>query len=459
MIRLPIEKSHRAMMSAICIGLFTTPLMLAGINVILPEIGADFHTGASDLSLVGSGYGLGQAVFQLSAGSLGDIYGHRRIFLTGSIIFAVGCALAGLAPFFRLFLILRILQGAGAALLSASGLALLAANAPSGQRPVYLGFSSSAVYAGIACGPPVAGIITTFINWRFLFWINTAACCLIWWMMKISPAKDWQPDRLKRYDTSGAILYAFSMASLTIFAAFLGSHKIVAFAGAFLCFVFSLLFYLREKNCTFPVLNLELLVTNRVFFLSILTALINYSSFFGLVFYFSFYLQIGKGFTPGVTGLILAVQALAMTFSTPLATHLCKIAGFGKAAALGAFLCGAGLLTSSLIHIDSSLWLFFLIEIMLGSGISIFGLSNTAIILESAGDNLGQASALTGAARSTGQLCSMILITATLSIMLGDTTVSPEEMPGFMRCMRINLIFFGILNMAAIACSLLRSRQ
>lgn len=455
-----IQKGHGSLLAAVCASLFCAPLMMAGVNAILPEMGASLGAGAIGLSLVGGVYSLGLAVFQLACGSMGDIWGHRRLFLAGAVIFCGAGAILGFLSSMPLFLLLRFAQGVGAAMLSASSLALLASAAPPDDRPSYLAHSGAAVYAGIACGPPVAGFIADTLGWRWLFWTSALAALGVFALMKFGVGHEWRPARDRAFDWRGCLLYGLAMAALTLAGALLAGRPSIAWTlmGAFA--IFLALFAWRQKKASFPILNLGLLLGNRVFALSALAAFLNYSSFFGIIFYFSIYLQAGKGLGAASAGLILSIQALAQTAASPLGARLCKLWGAPATSALGAGLTGAGLLAASFLRIDSPLFILFCAQAALGMGASLFALANTAILLESAGQkNIGQASGITGAARTSGQLFSMIFITLTLGFFLGDAIISPQAMPGFMKSMRVDLVIFGLLNVLAIVLSLARAAK
>lgn len=455
-----IERAHYPLLFAICLSLFTTPLMAAGVNAVLPEIGASLQASAAQLGLVGGVYSLGLAIFQLTSGSLGDINGHRRIFMFGAAIFAVSSLCAGFCKPVYGFLLFRLCQGIGGAMLSAAGLALLAAAAGPERRAAYLGLSGAAVYSGIACGPPVAGMIAGAIGWRWLFWLNAATSlivgCLMWTATKI----EWRPAVDKPFDWLGALYYALAMALLTLASATIGSRPVLGVTAFCVCTLLFFFFWRHEVRDIFPVLNFNLLASNRVLRLSCVAAFVNYASFFGLVFYFSFFIQIAHGMSVQATGLILSFQPLMQLAATPLATRLCNCWPKGSICALGAALCGIGLLAAAFLTPAAPIALIFVIQGLLGSGISIFSLSNTAILLESAGkQNIGQASGLTGAVRTAGQLLSMSLITASLTFFLGTESVSLSTFPGFMQSMRVNLIIFGLLNICAVWMALARNRH
>lgn len=457
---MPIEKNHRRLLVAVCTALFFMPFMMAGVNAVLPPLGEALGASARHLGLVGAFYSLGLAVFQLAAGSMGDIFGRRRIFLWGMAIFAVCGALLGFADSMPLFLALRFVQGVGGAMFNASGLALLASAAPPGMRAAYLGLSGSAVYAGIACGPPVAGFIAGWLGWRWLFWGNALAALGAFLLMKYCVNLEWRTAKGRPFDWKGCGIYACAMAALTFGASELAENPLLA-GGLLAAFVLLLLaFCLKELKSEYPLLDVRLLARNRVFALSSLAAFINYSSFFGMIFFFSLYLQVGRGMSVQQAGLFLALQSVVQMAATPLAARLSTSRDPGKVSAVGAALCGLGLTAAGFLEVDSPLGLLLAAQCLLGVGISLFALPNTTIILESAGpEHVGQASGLTGAVRTGGQLCNMVVITLTLSFFLGHESVGPANIDAFMRSMRLDLVIFGLLNLLAVGCALARNRK
>ena len=433
--------------------------MAAGVNAVLPEMGVSLSASALQLSLVGASYSLGLAILQLVCGSLGDILGHRRIFLGGAIIFGVCGLLLALTANIYLFLGLRLMQGLGAAMISASSFALLASAAPPDKRSVYLAYLNAAVYAGIACGPTLAGLIAGAFDWRWIFGLNFCASTFIFILMRYSVDHEWRPSSHEEFDLTGSAMYAAAMTAFMVGATIVSRAPLTGSFALALFVSLLALFVRREAKCKFPILNLRLLLRDKVLFLSVLAAFVNYASFFGVVFYFSFYLQTGKGFGVRETGFILSVQPVFQVLCSPLAARLCKIWNEARAAALGVVVCAIGLIAAAFVRVSSPLWILLGAQACLGGGISVFSLANTSLILERAGKaNVGQASSLTGSMRTAGQLSSMVLIAFTLSVVIGEAGVTKETLDGFMTCMRIDLIVFGALNVAAAGIALYRVR-
>lgn len=451
--------SPKALLLAVCVAQFVLPFMMAGVNSVLPSIGQSTHASAHDLSLLTTFYALGLAIFQLTSGRLGDVWGRRRIFLIGMGIFTCTGATLGFLSEINTMIGLRFVQGAGAAMFNASGLAILATAAPPGMRGQYLGLSGAAVYAGIACGPPVAGLITGLVGWQWLFWGNALAGVLAFCLMRFTVRTEWYQGKGEPFDWHGGVIYGAAMAALTlgstILQAAIGTGWSLLALGIVLLFVFVRM----ELRTAHPLLDVRLLVRNKVFGLSALAAFINYASSFGLLFFFSIYLQAVRGFDVGSAGLFLSLQFIIQAITTPWAGRLADRKGPEKISAIGIALCGVGLCACALLGRDTPLWYLMLAQVILGLGISLFAIPNTTVILESAGPaHLGQAAGLSGAVRTAGGLFNMTIISCTLDYYLGSAPISADNIDAFLQSLRVDLLLFGVLNLLAVSCALGRLR-
>ncbi len=452
--------SHRSLIIAVCVTQFFFPFMMAGVNSILPSIGQDTQASAKALSLVTTYYALGLAVFQLTAGRMGDIWGRRRVFLSGLTLFILMCITIGFVKNIYVMQVLRILQGAGGAMFSASGLAILAAAAPPGMRGRYIATSASAVYAGIACGPPVAGFITGLWGWPFVFWTSATAGLCAWFLMFFTVHEEWRPNKNDPFDWRGSMIYGTAMGILTLGSTLIHEvpwgSALLMLTGLGLIVVFAFI----ETRSHYPLLDVRLLFRNRVFALSSLAAFVNYSSAFGMLLFFSLYLQIVRGISVEYAGLLLTIQFIVQSIVAIWAGRMADKHDAGNISAIGIAVCGLGLCAGAFLGKDTSMVYFILSQICLGVGLGLFAVPNTAVIFESAGANhLGQAAGLTGAMRTSGALFNTIIISMTFGYFLGNTPVSTENIDSFLASMKVDLIFFGILNLIAIGCALSRRRS
>ncbi len=453
------KNNAKSTLIVVCAAQFFLPFMMAGVSSVLPPIGVDTNASAKELSMLTTFYALGLATFQLTTGRMGDIWGRKRIFLCGLGIFSITSVLLGLSNDIFFMQILRFAQGAGAAMFAASGLAILATVAPDGKRGQYIGFSTAVVYAGIACGPPVAGFIAGSIGWRWIFLSNAIGAFAAWALMFFRVREEWYAGKGEPFNWRGGLLYGVGMATLAVGSTILQKFTLNGTLLLIIGISLLILYVKLESRTKYPLLDINLLLKNRVFALSSLAAFVNYSALFGIILFFGLYLQIVKGMSVSDAGLFLALQFVVQTAATPLASRLADKHGPGRISAIGIGLCGLGLCACAFLGRDSSLMFFVLAQIILGLGMSFFAAPNTTVMLESVDrDHVGQAASFVGTMRTCGALVNTTIISMTLGYFLGNAPVTVDNIDEFLMSMRIDLVLFGIFNIAAIGCALGREK-
>src|SRR5438094_7767006 len=149
------------------------------VNIALPVIGRDFHTGIAALQWVITGYTLTLAAFLLIGGSLGDRFGRRKIYMIGIVWFALASAACGFAPDALFLIVTRVLQGVGAALLTPGSLAILEASFVPDDRARAIGAWSGLSGVAIAAGPLIGGYLISAASWRWIFFINVPIATVV----------------------------------------------------------------------------------------------------------------------------------------------------------------------------------------------------------------------------------------------------------------------------------------
>ncbi len=449
------QDSPKLILFAVCAGQFFLPFTMAGVNSVLPPMGQEIAASAKELSLITTYYALGLATFQLTTGRMGDIWGRKRVFLSGMSIFIVTTCLLGFLSNVYIMQALRFIQGAGAAMFGASGLAILAVSAPNGLRGRYIAFSAMAIYAGIACGPPIAGFIAGSVGWRWLFWGTAAASSITWCFMFFKVHSEWFHGKGEPFDWKGGILYGVGMATFTIGTTLIQDN----FAESIILMTIGIgllaAYVALEWRTEYPILDIRLLAKNRIFALSSLASFINYSSCFGMVLYFSIYLQVVRGMSVDKAGLFLALQFIVQTLSTPLVSTLADKFGPGRISAIGIAFTGIGLCLCAFLERETPLSFFIIAQIILGLGMAFFAAPNTTVMLESVDEaHIGQASGVSGTMRTAGALINTTIISITFGYFLGSQPVGTNNIDLFLQSMRVDFILFGVLNLAAIGCAL-----
>jgi len=143
------------------------------VQVTLPSIGREFGVSINVLQWIVTAYGLTLAGFLMLSGRVGDLYGHKKLFITGLMLFSLASLTGGLAPSEIVLILARVVQGLGAAMASATGLSILvAAFAEGKERNRALSVFSAATGSGFAAGMILGGVITASLGWRWVFDIN-----------------------------------------------------------------------------------------------------------------------------------------------------------------------------------------------------------------------------------------------------------------------------------------------
>jgi EmrB/QacA subfamily drug resistance transporter len=436
---------------------FLTPFMGSSINIALPTIGTEFHAGAFGLSWISTAYLLAAAMFLVPVGRLADIHGRRRVFLAGMAGYTFVSLLCGLATSETMLIALRALQGSADALMFATATAIVTSVYPSKERGRALGVTVASVYAGLALGPFIGGVITQSLGWRSIFYFTTAlgliVIALTIWKMK----DEWAEAAGQKMDWPGAALYSVTLlAIMNGFRLLPELSGVVVMAAGLVCLGG---FALWESRAQHPVLDMGLFRGNVVFAMSNLSALINYAATFALTFLLSLYLQYMKGLDPRAAGVVLLSQPFMMSVFSPLAGRLADRVEPRVVASLGMAMSTAGLLLTSLLDSGSSLVHIVAVLMLCGLGFALFSSPNTSAIMGSVErKHYGVASATTSAMRLIGQMLSMATAGMIIALYVGKVQITAENAAGFLGAFRTAFLIFAGLCLAGIFASLARGK-
>jgi EmrB/QacA subfamily drug resistance transporter len=195
---------------AVCTGVFMLLLDITIVNVALPDIERGFHASLSDLQWVIDAYALTLAAFLLTAGSLADLYGRRKLFAAGIAIFTCGSLACGLATGSLFLVIARAAQGVGGAVMFATSLALLAQAFQGDDRGIAFGAFGAITGVAVAVGPVLGGALTSGASWRWVFYVNVpiGAFALLVTVLRVEESRNpaaGRPDWIGFLSFSGAL--------------------------------------------------------------------------------------------------------------------------------------------------------------------------------------------------------------------------------------------------------------
>ncbi|MCJ2540877.1 MAG: MFS transporter, partial [Candidatus Thermoplasmatota archaeon] len=285
---------------------FLTPFMGSAVNIALPSIGQEFDMDAVLLSWVATGYLLAAAMFLIPFGRLADLIGRKKVFLWGMAVITILTVALGLSASGWMVVILRFIQGIGAAMIFGTGLALLTAVYPKEKRGMVLGINVAAVYMGLSMGPFLGGLITEQLGWRWVFFVIAPMGLLVIGIVLWRVKGDLAGSKGERFDIQGAVLYSLAITLVLLgFSTLPGRGGMALIAAGALA---GLLFLFWGSWASSPVLDVNMFRDNRVFAYSNLAALIHYSATFAIAFLLSLYLQYVRGMSPQEAGTVILVQ-------------------------------------------------------------------------------------------------------------------------------------------------------
>jgi EmrB/QacA subfamily drug resistance transporter len=333
---------------AVCLATLMLLLDVTIVNVALPSIQQDLHSSFSDLQWVVDAYALTLAAVLLTAGSIGDLIGRRRVFTGGLVLFSLASLLCGLASSPLFLNLARGLQGVGASMMFACSLALLAGAYQGRDRGTAIGIWGATIGASVAVGPLVGGVLTEGIGWEAIFFVNVPIGIGVV-LLTLRVVEESKNPAEGRIDIPGLITFSAAL-FLLVFALIRGNAEgwgstqittmLVAAAVLIALFVFI------ERRSRHPMLELSLF-RKPAFVGASLTAFVLSASIFAMFLYLTLYIQNQLGYSPLEAGLRFLPTTLLSFFVAPFAGKLAERVGVRWFVGIGLLLVGAGLLAMS----------------------------------------------------------------------------------------------------------------
>jgi EmrB/QacA subfamily drug resistance transporter len=315
------------------------------VGIALPAIGRDFHVGITALQWVVTAYAMTLAGLLLVAGSLGDKYGRKRVFVIGIIWFALASVLSAVAPTAGFLIGARALQGVGAALLTPGSLAILEAVFHPDDRGKAIGAWSGFSGVGTAIGPFIGGWLVAAASWRLIFVINVPIAALVIRVTLQHVPESRDPDATGPIDVAGGVLATAGLIGLT-YGLIEGPAEgwsrapvLIALAAGVLLLA---AFVWRERRTPSPMLPLHLFRSAQFTATNVVTFVV-YGAIGGALFLLPITLQEVSGYTALQAGIsLLPITAVTLALSSRSGALASRI-GPRLQMSVGPVLIGAGL--------------------------------------------------------------------------------------------------------------------
>jgi EmrB/QacA subfamily drug resistance transporter len=424
---------------AIGIGTFMTAMDGSIVNTILPVVNRSFGASVAAVEWIVTIYLLVISGLLLSFGRLGDLKGHKAVYLSGFAVFLGSSAMCGLANSVTTLVIFRGCQALGGAMLAANSPAILTKSFPASQRGQALGMQATMTYLGLTVGPSLGGWLAEQLSWRAVFYINmpVGLAALALSMRFISNDRTVRTE--ERFDLLGAVVFMVGLVAL-LFGLNQGYNLgwtslpiLGSLTAAALLLVFFIFIELpadqsstehergnpqrwRPKS---PMLDLRLF-TSRIFSASVLAAVLNYICVYSILFLMPFYLIQGRALSSAQAGIVLTSMPVVMAIVAPFSGVISDRIGVRLPSVAGMAFLAVGLFLLSQLGPASSLQQVAISMGIAGLGTGIFISPNNSALMGSAPRyRQGIAAGILATARNVGMVLGVGLTGAIFTTALG----------------------------------------
>ena len=401
------RRAGGGVLAAACVSALVVNANTSAVTILLPSISDDVGAPVAELQWAVTGYSLVGAAVIVTSGALGDVFGRRKVFIGGLLLFVASCVLIALSTSAAGVVGGRMIQGASGATILACGMSLLSVAASGTGQLKAITLWGAASAAGAAAGPLIGGLLVDTTGWQGLFWIDAgiAAACIPLTLATVQESRD--PDRPRSIDFAGTVLVALTLAPVVLAlskgqdwgwtsAATLGSLAVALVSGV--------LFVIVEKRVKAPLVHLDLL-RNRVLVGATLAILIVAGTINALMYVLSLYFQNpdGLGMSAFEAGLATLPAAAGMIAITPAIAPLAVKIGAARAIIVG---FGLAVLGFAVLAFVESSWTYAafiapLVALAVGLGIANGPASSGSTAAVTA-DQVGEASGISNMARYVG---------------------------------------------------------
>jgi len=411
-----MEYKWKAMLT-VWIGIFMATLDGSILNVALPTLTQVFKTDITTIEWVVMAYLLTITSLLLSLGRLSDMIGRKNIFTAGIALFTIGSGLCATSTNEGQLIFFRVIQGVGAAMVMATGVAIITHAFPTRERGKAMGLIGTVVSIGSMAGPVTGGFLIENVGWQSIFYINIP----IGFMGTFMALKVLQKDETTKgqtFDIPGALALFISLISLLLALSEgqgLGWGSIIIILLFILSIVFFIIFIFIENKACQPVMELKHF-RNRSFAAANISAMISFIAMFTVILLMPFYLQNELGYSPQSVGVVFIAVPLVMSVVSPVSGWLSDRTNSHILSSIGIGFATISILSLGFLDHNSSFIDVALRLALLGLGMGLFQAPNNSIIMGSLPkERLGIAAGIMGTMRNMGMVIGVAVSGAVFS--------------------------------------------
>lgn len=392
----------RQVLAAVMAGAILGPIDGSIVNVVLPTLVDSFGASLASVQWVPMAYLLASGGLVLVFGRLGDLRGHREVFLGGLLAFVAASALCAAAPTIEALVAFRVLQGVASAAMTSVPLAILTATFPPAERGRAIGLFAASISVGLAIGPSLGGFLTATFGWRAVFLVNLPIGLAAWaYARRVLPEVPIRPGRL---DLPGAAAALVALGSALLWVNLAQRPGPAPHGLLLLALLAGAAFLLRERRAAEPMVALSLFRSGAVSF-GASASVLSFMAQFVVVFLTPFLLVRVLGAGPGRVGLVLTASPLAVLAVAPFAGALSDRIGSVGPAVAGSLLSATACALLAAMPPDAGPLAVAVRLALFGVGTGLFQSPNNSSVMGSAPrEHLGVVGSLLGTARTLGMV-------------------------------------------------------
>ena len=338
-------------MLAVSLSIFMATIDLSIVNVSLPTLVEQLNTDFATIQWVILSYVLMVTALMLSVARLGDIWGMKKIYITGQLVFTISSILCGLSPGVNWLIGFRALQGVGAVMTQSVGIGIVTAAFPASERGRAMGIVGGVVSVGLALGPALGGILIGLVGWRSVFLVNApiGAAAITATLRYVTPTIHGRPGQ--KFDLAGAVVLFLTLTTYAL-GMTLGQRR--GFGDLLVLFLLTsaaiglVLFVLAEKYSAQPMVD-PALFKNVLFTINLLMGFVVFLILAGSIV-MPFFLECVKGWPTEKVGLMMMVVPVSMGLVAPVAGSMSDRYGSRVISLVGLLVVIGGCLSMSTLN-------------------------------------------------------------------------------------------------------------
>jgi EmrB/QacA subfamily drug resistance transporter len=452
-----VRRDPRLVLLATSLGVLLAQIDTSVVNLGLKSIAADLNAGVSEMQWVIDAYNVAYATLLLTGGTLGDIYGHRRLFFVGISLFTVGTIVCALAPNAAVLIAGRAVSGLGAAFALPMSLVLLTLAYPRREERAHaMGIWASCNGLAFIIGPTFGGWLVDSVGWRSIFYMTLPVCTAALFLTLYAIEESTEPEG-RRLDLPGQTLAIIALGGFA-FAAIEGSHwgwTAPLFAVLMGAAFAAIAFVWVEAHTPGPLLPLSFL-GQPVFSAALAVAGLMTFGMYALLFIMPLYFQTVRGATPLVAGLELLSMSVSFVVVSQLVGYLTNNLGPRIVMAAGMACMGVGALAIAFISENTTLVFIELALFVVGIGLGLNTAPVNGVAIAAVPPaRSGTASGVLNTARMVGATMGVAILGSVFAAYAGQQA---NVAGGFMPGLRAAMIAAGLAELlgAAIAAAVIR---